>query len=143
VNQYSWTNISSMLYVEQPVGVGYSQGTPDITDEDGLAAELVGFFQQFLEVFKEMKGKKFWLSGESVRVVHFMRELELIEGPVCWPICPVFVHIRLHASSFPLTFLFADIANYIYENPSQLDLDLQGIWISDRAPLPPFLPSPH
>jgi carboxypeptidase D len=57
-----------MLYVEQPVGVGYSQGTPDITDEDGLAAELVGFFQQFLEVFKEMKGKKFWLSGESVRV---------------------------------------------------------------------------
>jgi carboxypeptidase D len=29
-NQYSWTNISSMLYVEQPVGTGFSQGTPNI-----------------------------------------------------------------------------------------------------------------
>jgi hypothetical protein len=25
-----------------------------------------------------------------------------------------------------------DIANYIYENPKALDLNLQGIWISDR-----------
>ena len=25
-----------------------------------------------------------------------------------------------------------DIANYIYENPSLLDLSLQGMWISDR-----------
>jgi hypothetical protein len=93
-----------MLYVEQPVGVGYSQGTPDITDEDGLAAELVGFFQQFLEVFKEMKGKKFWLSGESVRVVYFMRELELSQRTVCWPICSVFVHIEVRTSSFSLMF---------------------------------------
>jgi carboxypeptidase D len=29
-NQYSWTNISSMLYVEQPVGTGFSQGIPSI-----------------------------------------------------------------------------------------------------------------
>ena len=36
-------------------------------DENDLAEQLVGFFQQFLEVFKEMKGKKFYLSGESVR----------------------------------------------------------------------------
>jgi hypothetical protein len=25
-----------------------------------------------------------------------------------------------------------DIANYIYEHPTALDLDLQGIWIADR-----------
>ena len=25
-----------------------------------------------------------------------------------------------------------DIANHIYENPGIVDLDLQGIWISDR-----------
>jgi carboxypeptidase D len=66
VNKYSWTNISSLLYVEQPVGTGYSQGKPDIKNEDDLAAQLVGFLQQFLEVFKELKGKKLWLSGESV-----------------------------------------------------------------------------
>jgi carboxypeptidase D len=72
------------LYVEQPVGTGYSLGEPNIKvrvpglylpssnslhhqDENDLAEQLVGFFQQFLEVFKEMKGKKFYLTGESVR----------------------------------------------------------------------------
>jgi carboxypeptidase C (cathepsin A) len=25
VNEYSWTNLSSLLYVEQPVGTGMSQ----------------------------------------------------------------------------------------------------------------------
>lgn len=28
--------------------------------------QLVGFFQQFLEIFSELKGKKFYLTGESV-----------------------------------------------------------------------------
>jgi carboxypeptidase D len=32
-NPYSWTNLTNMLWVEQPVGVGYSQGSPNITDE--------------------------------------------------------------------------------------------------------------
>ena len=26
-----------------------------------------------------------------------------------------------------------DLANYIYENPSDLDLDLQGFFVADRA----------
>jgi carboxypeptidase C (cathepsin A) len=28
INEYSWTNLSSVLYVEQPVGTGYSLGEP-------------------------------------------------------------------------------------------------------------------
>jgi len=95
-NQYSWTNLSSILYVDQPVGTGYSQGVPDITNEDELAAQLVGFFQQFLEVFSELKGKKFYLTGESYAGMYV-----------------------------PYT------ANYIYENPGIVDLDLKGFWISD------------
>lgn len=31
VNEQSWTNLSSVLWVEQPVGTGFSQGTPNIT----------------------------------------------------------------------------------------------------------------
>jgi len=56
-----------MLYIEQPVGTGYSQGTPNINDENVLAQQFVGFLQQFLEVFSELKGKKTYLTGESVR----------------------------------------------------------------------------
>ncbi|KAF6743526.1 alpha/beta-hydrolase [Ephemerocybe angulata] len=64
-NEWSWTNLSSVIWVEQPVGTGYSQGVPNIKDEHDLAAQLVGFLQQFLNVFSELKGKKFYLSGES------------------------------------------------------------------------------
>ncbi|EIW62227.1 alpha/beta-hydrolase [Trametes versicolor FP-101664 SS1] len=64
-NEYSWTNLSSLLFVEQPVGTGFSQGEPNITNEDELAAQLVGFLQQFLTVFKEVGGKKLYLTGES------------------------------------------------------------------------------
>jgi carboxypeptidase D len=28
-NEWSWTNLSSVLYVEQPVGTGFSQGLPN------------------------------------------------------------------------------------------------------------------
>jgi carboxypeptidase D len=28
-NPWSWTNLSSVLYVDQPVGTGFSQGIPD------------------------------------------------------------------------------------------------------------------
>jgi len=66
VNEYSWTNLSSMLFIEHPVGTGFSQGTPNIKNEDDLAAQFVGFLQQFLEVFPELKGKMTYLSGESV-----------------------------------------------------------------------------
>ncbi|KAG1840917.1 Alpha/Beta hydrolase protein [Suillus subalutaceus] len=98
VNQRSWTNLSSVLWVEQPVGTGFSQGIPNAQNEDDVAVQLVGFMQQFLDVFSELKGKKLYLTGESYagRYVPY-------------------------------------IANYIYENPTRLDLSLQGIWISDAS----------
>ena len=68
MNEQSWTNLSSVLWVEQPVGTGFSQGTPNIRNEDDLAAQLVGFMQQFLDVFSELKGKKLYLTGESVSI---------------------------------------------------------------------------
>ncbi|KAK7024450.1 hypothetical protein VNI00_016301 [Paramarasmius palmivorus] len=70
VNEYSWTNLSSILWVEQPIGTGFTQGTPNITNEDQLAEQLVGFFNQFLEVFSELKGKNVWLTGESYAGVY-------------------------------------------------------------------------
>ncbi|KAG1741365.1 Alpha/Beta hydrolase protein [Suillus lakei] len=96
VNQQSWTNLSSVLWVEQPVGTGFSQGIPNAQNEDDVAAQLVGFMQQFLVVFSELKGKKLYLTGESYAGIYVPY-----------------------------------IANYIYENPTLLDLSLQGIWIND------------
>ena len=77
--------MSNVLWVEQPVGVcaaifstrrcliarktGFSQGVPNITNDDELAAQVAGFLEQFLEVFSELKGSNFYVSGESVSVL--------------------------------------------------------------------------
>ncbi|KZL69632.1 serine carboxypeptidase [Colletotrichum incanum] len=63
-NPYTWTNLTNMLWVEQPVGVGYSQGTPNITDEVELAAEFRGFYKSFVDTF-ETKNWKTYITGES------------------------------------------------------------------------------
>ncbi|KAF8164723.1 alpha/beta-hydrolase [Crassisporium funariophilum] len=97
-SEFSWTNLSSVLWVEQPVGTGFSQGTPNIKNEDDLAAQLAGFLVQFLEVFPEMKKKKLYLTGES------------------------------YAGTY-----VPYIANYLYEHPGVVDLNLQGMWISDPS----------
>lgn len=53
-----------MIWVEQPVGVGYSQGTPNITDEVQLAAEFRGFFKQFVDTF-DVHHWPVYVTGES------------------------------------------------------------------------------
>lgn len=51
-NAYSWTNLTNVLWIEQPVGVGFSQGTPDTSDEIGLSRELLGFYKNFVDTFQ-------------------------------------------------------------------------------------------
>lgn len=45
-------------------------------DEHDVAAQFVGFLQQFLECFRELKGKKFYVTGESVST-RFLKTLDL------------------------------------------------------------------
>ncbi|KAK3213762.1 hypothetical protein GRF29_28g874914 [Pseudopithomyces chartarum] len=63
-NPYSWTNLTNMIWVEQPVGVGYSQGTPNITNEIELAAEFRGFWKNFMSTFG-MESWDVYVTGES------------------------------------------------------------------------------
>ncbi|KZV64305.1 alpha/beta-hydrolase [Peniophora sp. CONT] len=98
LNPWAWTNVSNVVWVEQPVGTGFSQGTPDISNDDELAAEVAGFLEQFLEVFSELKGLDFFVTGESYA-----------------------------------GFYVPYIANYLYEHPGQVDLNLKGIWIADPS----------
>ncbi|KZM20207.1 Carboxypeptidase D [Ascochyta rabiei] len=63
-NPYAWTNLTNMLWVEQPVGVGYSQGIPNITNEVELAAEFRGFYKSFVDTF-QTKHWKTYITGES------------------------------------------------------------------------------
>jgi len=64
-NPYSWTKLSNVLWIEQPVSVGLGKGTPDITDENGVADQFYGFLVQFFKTFPELKHKKLYITGES------------------------------------------------------------------------------
>ncbi|KAF4963132.1 hypothetical protein FSARC_8845 [Fusarium sarcochroum] len=63
-NSYSWTNLTNVIWIEQPVGVGYSQGKPNITNEVELGLEFIGFWRNFIDTF-DLKGATTYITGES------------------------------------------------------------------------------
>ncbi|KAL9071579.1 MAG: hypothetical protein Q9161_004146 [Pseudevernia consocians] len=63
-NPWTWVNLTNMVWVEQPVGTGFSQGTPDVTDETGVASEFLGFWKNFIDTFG-LQNRKVYISGES------------------------------------------------------------------------------
>lgn len=63
-NSYSWTNLTNVIWIEQPVGVGFSQGTPNITNEVELGLEFIGFWRNFIDAF-ELHGATTYIAGES------------------------------------------------------------------------------
>jgi carboxypeptidase D len=67
-NAYGWTNATVMLYVEQPIGVGFSEatnGTPPPSSEEDVAADFESFLQNFYRVFGDLKTHSLYLVGES------------------------------------------------------------------------------
>ncbi|KAF1992197.1 alpha/beta-hydrolase [Aulographum hederae CBS 113979] len=63
-NQYAWTNLTNMLWVEYPVGVGFSTGNVSATTEEETAADFMGFFKNFQKTFG-IKNFKIYITGES------------------------------------------------------------------------------
>ncbi|KZP12484.1 serine carboxypeptidase [Athelia psychrophila] len=48
-NPYSWNNVSNMLYIDQPIGVGFSYGTESVGTSEAAAADVWSFMQIFLK----------------------------------------------------------------------------------------------
>ncbi len=63
-NPYTWVNLTNMIWVEQPVGTGFSQGTPSAMSESDVARQFLGFFKNFVDTFG-LQGRKIYIAGES------------------------------------------------------------------------------
>lgn len=63
-NPYSWVNLTNMLWVDQPVGTGYSIGTPTATSQEQTAQDFIKFFKNFQDLFG-IKNFKIYVTGES------------------------------------------------------------------------------
>jgi carboxypeptidase D len=64
LNPYSWVNLTNVLWVEQPVGTGFSIGNVTATSEEEIAQDFVNFFQNFQTIFGISKFK-IYVTGES------------------------------------------------------------------------------
>ena len=64
-NPYSWTKLSNVLYVEQPVSTGLGKGAPSVHNEREVGSQFYGFLVEFMKTFPELKNKKLYITGES------------------------------------------------------------------------------
>ena len=66
-NQLSWNNHANVLYVDNPIGTGYSKiaGWDYDQNEDQISKQMHTFLLGFLEQNPEYKGREFYITGES------------------------------------------------------------------------------
>ncbi|KAK6626522.1 hypothetical protein RUM44_008995 [Polyplax serrata] len=64
--KYAWTSISSFLYIDNPVGTGYSftDGCYSKTEEE-VGHNLLVAVKQILKMFPEIRKNPFYVTGES------------------------------------------------------------------------------
>ncbi|CAI2370516.1 unnamed protein product [Moneuplotes crassus] len=67
-NEYSWNEVANVLYVDQPLGSGFSSTQkPEhrARDQDDVNEALYLFLVKFIEKYPEFKGRNFYITGES------------------------------------------------------------------------------
>ncbi|KXJ87241.1 carboxypeptidase cpdS [Microdochium bolleyi] len=63
-NAWSWSKLTNMIWIEQPVGTGFTQGDPTATSEEQVATEFLSFWKNVVDTF-DLHGKKVYITGES------------------------------------------------------------------------------
>lgn len=64
-NEFAWTQAAAMLYIEQPVNVGFSHGGPDPINEEDIASDVYSFLRNFYDVFEDLLQSQLFIVGES------------------------------------------------------------------------------
>lgn len=72
LREYRWNLAVNMLYIESPVGVGfsYSESGDYKCDDDRTATENLAAVEDFFNKFPEYKQNKFFITGESYAGVY-------------------------------------------------------------------------
>ncbi|KAK9073965.1 hypothetical protein SSX86_006559 [Deinandra increscens subsp. villosa] len=69
MNDYAWSNVANMLFLESPAGVGFSYSNTtsdyDHSGDKNTAADAYVFLVNWLERFPQYKTRDFYITGES------------------------------------------------------------------------------
>lgn len=66
--EYGWDVSHNMIFVDQPINTGFSYSDDErdtVHDEVGVANDMLDFLGEFLEAHPELKGRDFFVTGES------------------------------------------------------------------------------
>jgi carboxypeptidase D len=63
-NPWAWTKLTNMVWVDQPVGTGFSLGEPTAYGSDDSAVQFLGFWKNFIDTFN-LTNRKVYITGES------------------------------------------------------------------------------
>ncbi|KAI9815054.1 MAG: hypothetical protein M1827_002897 [Pycnora praestabilis] len=64
-NPYSWTKLANVLFVDQPVGVGFSTGNDTTDDNAEVTSDFYLWLKEFFQIFNGLASKNVYLMGES------------------------------------------------------------------------------
>ncbi|CAL1185327.1 unnamed protein product [Candida parapsilosis] len=65
-NPYSWNSNASVIFLDQPVGVGYSySGGDEVRNTETAAKDVYVFLELFFQKFPQFTQNKFHIAGES------------------------------------------------------------------------------
>ena len=67
-NPYTWSKVANMVYIDNPIGTGFSVAErPSDMDkmEDAVAADFHTFMLGYLAQHPEFEGRDFYITGES------------------------------------------------------------------------------
>lgn len=73
-NPWAWNRLINTVWVEQPIGTGFSRGEVTATSEEDVAKQFLGFWKNFIETFS-MQGEQFsepFLVLTVFRARHFL-----------------------------------------------------------------------
>ncbi|KAJ4845808.1 Serine carboxypeptidase-like 29 [Turnera subulata] len=81
LNPYSWNQVANVLFLDSPVGVGYSYSntSSDLLNngDKRTAADSLSFLLKWFERFPQYKGREFYILGESY-AGHYVPQLSLV-----------------------------------------------------------------
>lgn len=64
-NPYSWNNNASVIFLDQPVNVGYSYSSESISNTKAAGIDVLAFLDLFFKQFPEYSKLPFHIAGES------------------------------------------------------------------------------
>jgi serine carboxypeptidase-like clade 1 len=72
LNPNAWTTVSSVLFIEQPAGVGFSNAVNgSLTSDDWIQSQnTYGFLRSFFTAYSELSPNDFYVAGESYAGVY-------------------------------------------------------------------------